>query len=228
MIIYNYDKDYKYYIDGSEADPSPLEPGVFLIPAHSTSIQPPNCLESEIQIFDNNSWTVITNNIGVYYNIETRQGMYNPDPSVAPEGFVKDVPPTEVDEGYDVIYDNGWTIVGNLDKLKEIKLKEVDEEWNSIVQDGWTTPYGWSMGVSIEDVSLLSANFVLAKEAVSLGISDPVFIIDTEGESHAFNLEDLTPLMLQYGQARALLSSQDASKRQAIKQCNTIEELNNL
>jgi hypothetical protein len=227
MIIYNYDKDYKYYIDSSEADPSPLEPGVFLIPANSTSIQPPNCLESEIQIFDNNSWTVVTNNIGIYYNIETRQEIYNPDPLVAPEGFVKDVPPAQVDEGYDAVYDNGWTVVGNLEKLKEIKLKEVDEEWNTTVQYGWTTPYGWKMGVSIQDVSLLSANFVLAKEAVTLGISDPVFIIDTEGESHAFNFQDLTVLMLQYGQARAALSAEDSVKRTAIKNATTIEELNN-
>ena len=228
MIIYNYNKEYKYYINSGEADPSPLEPGVFLIPANATDIQPPDCSESEIQIFENDSWTVTTNHMGTYYSIETQQEFYNPDPSVLPEGFVKEAPPIEVDEGYDIVYDNGWTAVGNLDKLKKIKLLAVDEEWNAIVENGWTTPYGWKMGISIEDVSLLSANFVLAKEANSLGIADPVFIVDTEGESHAFNLADLTPLMLQYGQARALLSSEDAAKRLAIKNCTTIEELNNL
>ena len=52
MIIYNYNKEYKYYINSGEADPSPLEPGVFLIPANATNIQPPECSESEIQIFE--------------------------------------------------------------------------------------------------------------------------------------------------------------------------------
>ena len=48
------------------------------------------------------------------------------------------------------------------------------------------------------------------------------------GESNEFNLQDLTMLMLQYGQARAALSSQDAAKRKAINNATTLEELNNL
>ena len=61
-----------------------------------------------------------------------------------------------------------------------------------------------------------------------MGITDPAFVVDTTGEAHAFNLTDLTALMLQYGQARALLSSEDAAKRTAINNANTIEELNSL
>jgi hypothetical protein len=84
------------------------------------------------------------------------------------------------------------------------------------------------LGIDIPDVALLNGNFVLAKEAAGMGITDPVFVVDTTGESHAFNLADLTALMLQYGQARAVLSSQDAAKRTAINNANTIEELDNL
>ena len=115
-----------------------------------------------------------------------------------------------------------------LEKAKLEKLEEVDEEWQSILEAGWETPYGWSLGIDISDVALLNGNFVLAKEAVGMGITDTVFVVDTTGESHAFNLTDLTALMLQYGQARAVFSSQDAAKRTAIKNANTIEELNNL
>ena len=61
-----------------------------------------------------------------------------------------------------------------------------------------------------------------------MGITDPVFVVDKSGESHAFNLADLTALMLQYGQARAMLSSQDAAKRTLVKNANTIEELNSV
>lgn len=115
-----------------------------------------------------------------------------------------------------------------LEKAKLEKLEEVDEEWQSILEAGWETPYGWRLGVDISDIALLNGNFVLAKEAASLGMSSPVFVVDATGESHAFNLTDLTMLMLQYGQARAALSSQDAAKRTAIKNCTTIEQLNNL
>jgi hypothetical protein len=115
-----------------------------------------------------------------------------------------------------------------LEKAKLEKLEEVDEEWETILKTGWETSYGWSLGIDISDVALLNGNFVLAKEAAGMGITDPVFVVSTTGESHAFNLTDLTMLMLQYGQARATLSSQDSAKRTAIKNCTTIEQLNNL
>ena len=115
-----------------------------------------------------------------------------------------------------------------LEKAKLEKLEEVDEEWEAILKTGWETSYGWSLGIDISDVALLNGNFVLAKEAAGMGITDPVFVVDTTGESHEFNLNDLTMLMLQYGQARAVLSSQDAAKRTVINNANTIEELENL
>tara|TARA_Y100000389_G_scaffold103441_2_gene100333 strand:+ start:16091 stop:16597 length:507 start_codon:yes stop_codon:yes gene_type:complete len=115
-----------------------------------------------------------------------------------------------------------------LEKAKLEKLEEVDEEWKTTLEAGWQTPYGWSLGVDIADVALLNGNFVLAKEAASLGMTNPVFVVDRTGESHEFNLTDLTMLMLQYGQARAVLSSQDAAKRTVINNANTIEELENL
>lgn len=122
------------------------------------------------------------------------------------------------------------TIIDNwpLECAKMDKLDILDQEWQVILNHGWTTPYGWKMGITTQDVALLNGNFTLAKEAATLGITDPIFIIDTDGESHEFNLQDLTMLMLQYGQARAMLSSQDAAKRKAIKNTTTVEELNNI
>lgn len=115
-----------------------------------------------------------------------------------------------------------------LEKAKLEKLELINKEWVTTLSNGWATPYGWKLGLDIQDVALLNGNFTLAKEAANLGFTDPVFVIDTDGEAHEFNLQDLTLLMLQYGQARALLSSQDAAKRKAIKNATTIEELNNL
>lgn len=40
MFIYNYDKDSKIYLGKEEADESPLEKGVFLLPQYATFIEP--------------------------------------------------------------------------------------------------------------------------------------------------------------------------------------------
>ena len=69
---------------------------------------------------------------------------------------------------------------------------------------------------------------MLAKEASNMGFTEAVSIIDKNGGSHSLNLQDLTILMLQYGQFRASASSSYASKKELIKNASTIQELNNI
>ena len=59
MNIYHYDAETLEYVGESIADPSPLEPGVWLIPAHATIIMPeaePN--EDEVLVFEDDVWLV--------------------------------------------------------------------------------------------------------------------------------------------------------------------------
>ena len=74
---------------------------------------------------------------------------------------------------------------------------------------------------------MLVGLFVLAKEGFALGINPPP-IIDTDGNSHNFTMEELTVLMLQYGQYRAQLAVIDANKRKIVENAKTIEELNQI
>jgi S-adenosylmethionine synthetase len=113
-----------------------------------------------------------------------------------------------------------------LDKAKLKKLQQLDKLWNQTVKTGWTTQAGYKLGIDIQDITLLTGAFILAKEANNIGLTDPSYIVDTEGNSHALSLSEFTQLMLQYGQARATLSNSYAALKQSINESTTPEELN--
>jgi hypothetical protein len=112
-----------------------------------------------------------------------------------------------------------------LHKAKLEKLEQLDISWKTTMNNGWTTPYGWKLGTDNQDVTLLTGAFILAKEANNMGLSTTGTVIDMEGKSHELPLQDMTILMLQYGQFRSQLSSQDALKRELINNAISIEEL---
>lgn len=55
MQIYHYNQD-GIYLGDSAADPSPLEPGVFLIPANATGTKPPSFKDGYLRRFVNGIW----------------------------------------------------------------------------------------------------------------------------------------------------------------------------
>jgi hypothetical protein len=109
MKIYNYHPDYKYFYAESVADESPLEPGVFLIPAYATDIEPPTCELNQIQVFNETSWDIIEDVRGIYYSTQTREVIENYNPLEAPENATKEVPP-EVTEGYKLTWNDEWVL----------------------------------------------------------------------------------------------------------------------
>jgi hypothetical protein len=115
-----------------------------------------------------------------------------------------------------------------LHKAKLEKLEQVDISWKTTMSNGWTTPYGWKLGIDTQDVTLLTGAFILAKEANSMGLSATGTVIDMDGRSHELSLQDMTILMLQYGQFRSQLSSRDALKRELINNANSIDSLNQI
>lgn len=112
-----------------------------------------------------------------------------------------------------------------IETLKIQKIEELDNNWQEILKNGWTTSYGWKLGIDTQDVTLLTGAFILAKEANNMGLSTTGTIIDMDGKSHELPLQDMTIIMLQYGQFRSQLSSQDALKRGLINNAISIEDL---
>lgn len=109
MKVYNYHPEYKYLIGSEEAFESPLEPGVFLIPAHATVVKPPSCRKNMIQVFDGSSWNIVNNYLGIYYSTITFEKIENYNPFQAPENSTQ-TPPPEVPDGKFLQWNNGWIL----------------------------------------------------------------------------------------------------------------------
>lgn len=89
-----------------------------------------------------------------------------------------------------------------------------DQWFDEQVEAGFESSTGIKLGVSESDVTLLTGNYVLSKEAATQELPlSPV--IDTDGVAHTLSIEELTALMLEYGQHRAQLSQEYAAKKAA-------------
>lgn len=115
---------------------------------------------------------------------------------------------------------NGWP----LEEKKLEKLAKIDKEWQQVLSNGWDSGQG-VLGISAEDVALLSANFSMAKEAANLGYPIPPIITLDNQEISFPDIQTLTLFMLQYGEFRSSLSKVFAAKRRAISEAATIEEV---
>lgn len=110
---------------------------------------------------------------------------------------------------------------------KREKINQIDAEYESLSQIGWDSGQGFRLGMKHQDVSLLVGLFVLAKEGAAMGFNPPP-VIDTDGVAHNFTMQELTTLMLQYGQARSQLAITDANRRKAVANATTIEQVNQI
>ena len=59
MRIYNYDPITHEFLSEGAADESPLEPGVYLVPANATVTPVPTLKPGEVAIFDADNWRVV-------------------------------------------------------------------------------------------------------------------------------------------------------------------------
>lgn len=102
--------------------------------------------------------------------------------------------------------------------LRQKKAATVEEWFSEQLQAGYEVPsLGFRLGMAQEDVTLLTGAFVLAKEASALGLAVPP-LIDADGVPHDLTIEQLTSVMLGYGQARAALSREYAARLAAVEE----------
>ncbi len=122
-----------------------------------------------------------------------------------------------------------WNYVPNIrDPLlqaKAQKLNEINKEYKKLEETGWDSGFGFFLGISANDVALLTGAYTLAKEAAALNLPLPTIIAMDNSPISFANLEHMTQIMLQYGNARAEIASSFAAKRKAVEAATTIDEV---
>lgn len=112
-----------------------------------------------------------------------------------------------------------------LSQAKARKLQGIDNEWLTLERIGWDSGQGFNLGITPSDVALLVGVFSLAKEATALGLELPHLISMDNTPISFTTIEEMTLLLLQYGQARSNMASSFAARRKAVADATTIEEL---
>lgn len=132
-------------------------------------------------------------------------------------------------------YKQDWKIVNRyskeeetkilLENAKSEKLNQLNGEFMVMEKDGWDSKKGFRLGTSPNDIALLTGLFSLAKEASALGLPLPSLISLENIQIDFSNIEEMTSLMLQYGEARAKISRDFAARRRAVQSATTVEEV---
>lgn len=97
MVIYHYSDD-GVYAGATEARENPKRPGEYLIPAKATLTPPPATRSGEIAIYANNSWSVIVDPRGTYYNVSTHAQVVVNDIKTDITGLTREAPMSDFDE----------------------------------------------------------------------------------------------------------------------------------
>jgi hypothetical protein len=110
---------------------------------------------------------------------------------------------------------------------KQDKMAKIDKEFSNKIDAGFLTSYGWKLGLSIDDLVLLSSLYLMATTCERAGLQIPS-IIDTDGMPHLLEMQWLTVIMLQYGEHRSQMSLDYANKKKSVNDATTIEEVENV
>jgi len=113
---------------------------------------------------------------------------------VLPDGSTR-TDPAQWSEDTDVLAATGWT----RSTLTDADVAALAPPPPETV--GWLTPGGWRLGTTPEDVSRLTATYVLAARREQLRMPQTITVTDTSGDRHSMAFAEFDALMLAFGAA---------------------------
>ena len=112
-----------------------------------------------------------------------------------------------------------------LSQAKARRIQAINNEWLILEKKGWDSGQGYHLGITPSDVALIVGVFSLAKEAAALGLELPHLISMANTPISFTTIQEMTTLLLQYGQARSNMASSFAARRKAVSDATTIEQV---
>lgn len=134
---------------------------------------------------------------------------------------------SEIGKFISKLADQTWDYIASappdaLSQAKAWSFQNIDNEWAALEKVGWDSGRGYRLGISSSDVALLVGVFSLAKEAAALGLELPKLISMDNTPITFSSIEEMTAVLLEYGQARSLLASTFAEKRKAVENATEV------
>lgn len=97
LVIYHADSVTGEYIGSGFADPDPLEPGKWIIPARAFTEKPPIADKGYVAVFTpglESNWTLQQDQRGIVFNIQSGDSVQWDQLGPVPDGFTKDPRPS--------------------------------------------------------------------------------------------------------------------------------------
>ena len=181
MQIFNYSPDTGEYLGASEARESPLEEGVFLVPANATKLVPPSPADNEIAVFDGDQWGLVADLRGVtLYDTATKHPVKVTGLGVEPNGnTLTEIAPVAFEKW------QGGAWVEDLDAKKAHKKREINAAADNALA-ALTDPYPQAEKLSWDKQEAEARGF----------LSDPAALVPLVSQIAAARGLDITALCL--------------------------------
>lgn len=134
---YSYHPETGVYQGETDAWESPLEPGIFPLPAHATFIEPPKYSENQIPSFqmDKSEWIIVEDHRGKQvWDKVTKEPSFVQTPGLIPDNLTLQEPPFDHLMEWD---GKGWSIT--LENMKKRKAEEISIACAQFIEAGFTS-----------------------------------------------------------------------------------------
>ena len=189
--VYGYDRNTKEYTGTQSAPESPREPGVYLIPANSTELEPPAIVERKARCWNEEvgAWEQVDDYRGAtYWNKATKERVEIKELGTAPTAEMTDIEPTDMQSEWDEATST-WKVPFAV--LKERKKAEIIAYYDNILG---LVKKGYSQGeIDTWDLQLRGAEDILAGK---LNTSPAQFVISLANARVAAGDAEMTPAVL--------------------------------